>query len=40
MLITGAVTLVTWPVTLIAHLYKSKNGGVAPGQVAVGASWR
>ena len=35
MLITGAVTLVTWPVTLVTRLYMRKNGGEAPGQDAV-----
>ena len=36
MLITGAVTLVTWPVTLVTRSYMCKNGGEAPGQDAVG----
>ena len=27
MLKTGAVTLVTWPVMLVTHLYMRKNGG-------------
>ena len=40
MLITRAVMLVTWPVMLVTHLYMRKNGGEAPGQDAVGASWR
>ena len=40
MLITGEVTPVTWPVMLVARLYMRKNGGKAPGQDAVGASWR
>ena len=29
MLITGAVTLVTWLVTLVTHPYMRKNGGEA-----------
>ena len=29
MLITGAVTLVTWPVTLVTRSYMCKNGGEA-----------
>ena len=37
MLITGVVTLVTWPVTLVTCSYMRKVGGEAP---AVGASWR
>ena len=40
MLITGVVTFVTWPVTLATHSYMYKNGGEAPGQDAVGASWK
>ena len=40
MLITRAVTLVAWPVMLVTRSYMSKNGGEAPGQDAVGASWR
>ena len=40
MLITEVVTLVTWLVTLITHLHMCKNGGKAPGEEAIGASWR
>ena len=40
MLITGVVTFVTWPVTLVTRSYTLKNGGEAPGQDAVGASWK
>ena len=40
MLITGAVKLVTWPVTLVTDSYMCKNGGEAPEQDTVGASWR
>ena len=40
MLITRVVTLVTWPVKLITHSYMRKRGNEAPGQGAVGASWR
>ena len=39
-LVTWPVTLVTWPVTLVTHSYMCKNGGEAPEQDAVGASWR
>ena len=39
MLITGAVTLVTWPVMLVTHSYMRKNGGEAPGLDAVGTTW-
>ena len=38
MLITGVLTLVTWPVTLVTRSYMRKNGGEAPGQDAVSAS--
>ena len=40
MLITGAVMLVTWPVTLVTHSYLRKNGKEAPGEDAVRASLR
>ena len=40
LLITGAVTLVTWPDTLVTRSYMHKNGGEAPGQDTVGASRR
>ena len=43
MLITGAVTLVTWRVMLVTRSYMRKNGVKAPGQDAVhaiGVSWR
>ena len=40
MLITGAVTLVTWLVMLITCLYMRRNAGEAPGQDAVAVSWR
>ena len=40
MLITGAVMLVTWPGMLLTCSYMCKNGGEAPEQDAVGASWR
>ena len=39
-LITGVVTLVTWPGTLLTRSYMRENGGEAPEQDAVGASWR
>ena len=38
MLITGAVTLITWLDTLGTRSYMRKHGGEAPGQDAVGAS--
>ena len=38
--ITGVVILVTWLVTITTYLYMCKNGGDAPEQDAVGASWR
>ena len=41
MLTTGEeVTLITWPVILVTRSYMHENGGEAPGQDAVGASWR
>ena len=39
MLITGAITLGAWPVTLVSRSYMHKNGGKAFGQHAVEASW-
>ena len=39
MLITGVVTLITWPVTLVTRSYMHKIGSKAPGQDAVGVSW-
>ena len=40
MLMTGAVTLVTWPVALETRSCMRKNGDEAPGHDAVVASWR
>ena len=40
MLTTGVVMLVAWPVMLVTRSYMRENGGEAPGQDAVGASWR
>ena len=40
MLITGAVTLVTWPLTFGTRSYMLKNGGDAPGEDGVRRSWR
>ena len=42
MLITGAVTLVTWLVTLVtcSYMYIRKMGGEDLGQDAAGASWK
>ena len=37
MFITGAVMLITWPVTLVTRLYMRKNGSEASGQDAVEA---
>ena len=39
MLITGAVTLETKPVTLVTRSYMRKNGGEALGQDIVGVRW-
>ena len=40
MLITGAVTLVTWLDTLVTRSYMLINGGEAHGQDTVRVSWR
>ena len=40
MLITEAVMLVTWPITLVTRSYMSKNDDEVTGQDAVGTSWR
>ena len=39
-LITEAIMLVKWEVTLVTRSYMHKNGGKVPGQGAVGTSWR